>query len=114
MAEKKRMKLRGIKHTPKRLESEILERSKNLWEDPSLIRPKCAGKCFMCPFNKTFSAISKIDRIKDNPDALIKMASKGSDDIFKAYCATIHQSPARSHNNTFSISTANHMNQCSR
>ena len=89
MAGKKRMKLRGIKHTPKRLESEILERSKNLWEDPSLIRPKCAGKCFMCPFNKTFSAISKIDRIKDNPDALIKMASKGSDDIFKAYCATI-------------------------
>ena len=89
MAGKKRMKLRGIKQAPKRLESEILERSKNLWEDPSLIRPKCAGKCFLCPFNKTFSAISKIDKIKDNPDALIKMASRGSDDIFKAYCATI-------------------------
>ena len=89
MAGKKRMKLRGIKQTPKRLESEILERSKNLWEDPSLIRPKCAGKCFLCPFNKTFSAISKIDKIKDNPDALIKMASRGNDDIFKAYCATI-------------------------
>ena len=89
MAEKKRVKLRGIKHTPKRLESEILERSKNLWEDPSLIRPKCAGKCFMCPFDKTFSSISKLDRIKDNPDALLKMASKGGDDIFKAYCATI-------------------------
>lgn len=89
MAGKKRMKLRGIKHTPKRLESEILERSKNLWEDPSLIRPKCAGKCFICPFNKTFSSISKIDKIKDNPETLIKMASKGGDDIFKAYCATI-------------------------
>ena len=89
MAGKKRMKLRGIKQTPKRLESEILERSKNLWEDPSLIRPKCAGKCFICPFNKTFSAISRIDKIKDNPDALVKMASKGGDDIFKAYCATI-------------------------
>ena len=89
MAGKKRMKLRGIKHTPKRLESEILERSKNLWEDPSLIRPKCAGKCFICPFNKTFSSISKLDKIKDNPDALVKMASRGGDDIFKAYCATI-------------------------
>ena len=89
MAGKKRMKLRGIKHTPKRLESEILERSKNLWEDPSLIRPKCAGKCFICPFNKTFSSISKIDKVKDNPDALIKLASKGGDDIFKAYCATV-------------------------
>ena len=89
MPGKKRMKLRGIKHTPKRLESEILERSKNLWEDPSLIRPKCAGKCFICPFNKTFSSISKLDKIKDNPDALVKMASRGGDDIFKAYCATI-------------------------
>ena len=89
MAGKKRMKLRGIKHTPKRLESEILERSKNLWEDPSLIRPQCAGKCFICPFNKTFSSISKIQKVKDNPDALVKLASKGGDDIFKAYCATI-------------------------
>ena len=70
MAEKKRMKLRGIKHTPKRLESEILERSKNLWEDPSLIRPKCAGKCFICPFNRTFSAISKIDRSEEHTSEL--------------------------------------------
>ncbi len=85
----KKVKLRGIKHTPKRLESEILERSKALWEDPSLIRPKCAGKCFLCPFDKTFSSIGKLGKIREDPDALIKMASKGSDDMFKAYCATI-------------------------
>ena len=85
----KRMKLRGIKHTPKRLESDILEKSRNLWEDPSLIRPKCAGKCFMCPFDRTFSAISKIGKAKEDADALMKLASKGSDDIFKAYCGTI-------------------------
>ena len=85
----KKVKLRGIKHTPKRLESDILERSKALWEDPSLIRPKCAGKCFLCPFDKTFSSIGKLGKIREDPDALIKMASKGGDDIFKAYCATI-------------------------
>ena len=85
----KKMRLRGIKRTPKRLESDIIERSKALWEDPSLIRPKCAGKCFLCPFDRTFSSISKVNKIKDNPDALVKMASKGDDDIFKAYCATI-------------------------
>lgn len=85
----KKMRLRGIKHTPKRLESDILERSKALWEDPSLIRPKCAGKCFLCPFDKTFSSISKIGKIKEDPEALIKMASKGGDDLLKAYCATI-------------------------
>ncbi len=89
MAEKKKVRLRGIKHTPKVLENEILEKSKNLWENPSLIRPKCAGKCLLCPFNKTFSAISKLDKIKNDPDALVKMASKGDDDIYKAYCATV-------------------------
>lgn len=89
MAGKKRMKLRGIKHTPKRLESDILERSKNLWEEPSLIRPKCAGKCFMCPFDRTFSKISKLGNKKEDADTLIRLASKGNDDIFKAYCATI-------------------------
>lgn len=89
MIDKKRVKLKGIKHTPKRLESDILEKSKNLWENPSLIRPKCAGKCFLCPFDKTFSSINKIGSLKENSDALIKLSSKGKDDIFKAYCATI-------------------------
>lgn len=50
----KKVRLRGIKHTPKVLENEILDKSKNLWENPSLIRPKCAGKCWFCPFDKTF------------------------------------------------------------
>lgn len=89
MAGKKRVKLRGIKHTPKRLETEILERAEKLWEDPSVLRPKCAGKCFICPFNKTFSSIDKIGKSKNNADALIQLASRGSDDIFKAYCGTI-------------------------
>ncbi len=89
MAAKKKMRFRGIKHAPKRLESDILERSKNLWENPGLLRPKCAGKCWMCPFNKTFSSISKLDKIKNDPEALVKMAGKGGDDIFKAYAATI-------------------------
>lgn len=89
MTDRKRMKIRGIKHTPKRLESDILEKSKNLWENPSLIRPKCAGKCFLCSFDKTFSSINKIRLLKKDSDALVKLASSGNDDIFKAYCATV-------------------------
>lgn len=85
----KKLRFRGIKHTPKRLESDILEKSKNLWENPGLLRPKCAGKCWMCPFDKTFSSIAKLDKVKSDPDALVKLAGKGGDDIFKAYCATI-------------------------
>ena len=83
------MRFRGIKHSPKRLESDILERSKNLWENPGLLRPKCAGDCRRCHFDKTFVKISRLDKIKDSPDSLIKMAGKGSDDIFKAYAATV-------------------------
>ncbi|MFA6803189.1 MAG: hypothetical protein WCR24_01695, partial [Candidatus Methanomethylophilaceae archaeon] len=85
----KKMRFRGIKHSPKRLEGDILERSKNLWETPGLLRPKCAGDCRRCHFDKTFARISRLEKIKDDPDSLVKMAGKGGDDIFKAYAATI-------------------------
>ena len=85
----RRARFRGVKRTSKRLEGDILERSKNLWEDASLLRPKCAGNCRKCAFDKTFKRISKLDKIKDSPEALIRMAGKGSDDIFKAYAGTI-------------------------
>lgn len=86
---KKRLRLRGIKKTNARTEGDILERSKFLWENPGVLRPKCAGKCFFCPFDKSFSAIAKLDSIKDDPEALVKYANKGGDDIAKAYAATI-------------------------
>lgn len=85
----RRARFRGVKRTSKRLETDILDRSKALWEDASLLRPKCAGNCRKCAFDKTFKNISKLDKIKSRPDALIKMAGKGSDDIFKAYAGTI-------------------------
>ena len=85
----KRARFRGVKRTSKRLEGDILERSKCLWEDASILRPKCAGNCRKCAFDKTFKNIAKLDKIKSNPDALVKMAGRGSDDIFKAYAGTI-------------------------
>lgn len=85
----RRARFRGVKRTSKRLEGDILERSKNLWEDPSILRPVCAGKCRKCAFDKTFKRIAKLDKIKHSPEALVKMAGKGSDDIFKAYAGTI-------------------------
>lgn len=89
MAEKKkRLRLRGIKRSNARTERDLLERSKILWENPGMIRPKCAGKCWLCPFEKSFAAINRMQSIKNDPDALVKMASKGSDEIAKAYAAT--------------------------
>ena len=85
----KRARFRGVKRTSKRLEGDILERSKSLWEDASILRPKCAGNCRKCAFDKTFKNIAKLDKFKSNPDALIKLAGRGSDDIYKAYAGTI-------------------------
>ena len=85
----RRARFRGVKRTSKRLEGDILEKSKCLWEDASILRPKCAGNCRKCAFDKTFKNIAKLDKIKTNPDALVKMAGRGSDDIYKAYAGTI-------------------------
>ena len=94
MAAKKRLRMRGVKQAPKRLEEEILERSRNLAQDPALLRPMCAGNCRKCLFDKTFKNIDGISRYKNDPETLLKLASKGSDDMAKAYAGTISLSAA--------------------
>jgi len=94
MAEKKRLRMRGVKQAPKRLEGEILERSRNLADNPALLRPMCAGNCRKCLFDKTFKDIDGISRYKSDPETLIKLASRGSDDMAKAYAGTISLSAA--------------------
>lgn len=84
----RRVRFRGVVRTSKRLEGDILERSKNLWSDPEILRPKCAGDCRKCHFDKTFKRIAKLEKYKGSAEALEKMASRGSDDIFKAYAGT--------------------------
>ncbi|MCL1979072.1 MAG: hypothetical protein FWG60_02810 [Methanomassiliicoccaceae archaeon] len=94
MEAKKRLRMRGVKQAPKRLEGEILERSRKLADDPALLRPMCAGNCRKCLFDKTFKEIDSISRYKNDPDTLIKFASRGSDDMAKAYAGTISLSAA--------------------
>ncbi|MDR0523858.1 MAG: hypothetical protein LBG62_05505 [Candidatus Methanoplasma sp.] len=89
MAEKKRLRMRGVKQTPKRLEEDILARSRELAADPGLLRPMCAGGCRKCLFDKTFKDIDGMARHRGDPDALMRLASKGSDDLVKAYAGTI-------------------------
>lgn len=85
----KKGRFRGARHAPKRLESDILERSKQIWENPAVLRPKCAGNCKKCHFDKTFIMLSRLDGIKHDPAALNKAGTKGSDDIYKAAAATM-------------------------
>ncbi|MDN5357477.1 MAG: hypothetical protein PWR17_646 [Candidatus Methanomethylophilaceae archaeon] len=89
MAGKKRIRMRGVKHASKRLEEELLDRSAELAADPGILRPMCAGNCRKCHFDKTFKDIGVIATHADNPDALLKDAARGSDDIVRAYAGTI-------------------------
>ena len=97
MAGKRRVRMRGVKHSTKRLEDELLERSRTLADNPGILRPQCAGNCRKCSFDKTFKSIDALQKIKNNPDALIKEASRfGGDDIVRAYAGTISLAAAGS------------------
>lgn len=85
----KTAKFRGARHTPKRLENDILERSREMCKNPEMLRPECAGDCRKCHFDKTFALISRLETIKNDAAALNKAASRGGDDIYKACAATM-------------------------
>jgi hypothetical protein len=94
MAAKKRLRMRGVKQASRRLEEEILERSQKIADNPGLLRPLCAGNCRKCVFDKEFKNIDSIAKYKGNAEVLMKLASKGSDDLGKAYAGTISLSAA--------------------
>ena len=85
----KKGRFRGARHAPKRLEGEFMAMSKELSENPGILRPKCAGGCRKCHFDRTFSDIERLEKYRGNAEALIKIARSGSDEIFKAYAGTI-------------------------
>ena len=89
-AGKKHIRMRGVKQASKRLEDDILGRSRDIAENPSLLRPMCAGNCKKCFFDKVFKDIDKVVEHKNDEAACLKYASKGFfDDMAKAYAGTI-------------------------
>ena len=85
----KKGKFRGARHAPKRLEGEFMAMSKELSENPGILRPKCAGNCRRCHFDGTFDDIARLEKFKGSAEALNKIAQRGNDDIVKAYAGTI-------------------------
>jgi hypothetical protein len=82
-------RMTGVKNTPKVLERDLLENAKKLAENPELAIPKCAGEeCRKCRFAKIRKKMEKVQRYSDNPEKLIKFASKG-DQMVRAYAAAI-------------------------
>ena len=62
MAGKRRLRMRGVKHSSKRLEDDLLDRARTLADNPGLLRPKCAGNCRKCVFDKTFKLVPSPDK----------------------------------------------------
>ena len=94
-AGKKHIRMRGVKQASKRLEDDILGRSKDIADNPSLLRPMCAGGCKKCVFDKIFKDIDKVAEHKNDESVCLKYASKGFfEDMAKAYAGTISLSAA--------------------
>ena len=89
MAEKKRLRMRGVKQASKREEGDILGRANELAQNPGVLRPMCAGNCRKCIFDKVFKDIDKIGKYRGDEKTLIKLAGRGFNDIAKAYAGTI-------------------------
>ena len=90
MAKKKMMPRLRLKAriASKVREKDLIENAKMLIEDPELILPECTEDCGSCPFKKTRARIEKIQRYKDDPAKLSRMA-RGGDKLARAYAATI-------------------------
>lgn len=84
----RRVRFRGVKATPKGLEKDLLDKSSRLAEDPSLLLPKSEQACRRCSFDKLLRKMEKVQRYKDNAEALIGLAAHG-DQLVRAYAATI-------------------------
>lgn len=96
MAEgKKHLRMRGVKQASKRLQDDLLGRSKDIAENPSLLRPMCAGNCRKCVFDKVFKDVDKVVGVRNDESACLKYANKGFfDDMAKAYAGTVSLSAA--------------------
>ncbi|MCQ2079332.1 MAG: hypothetical protein MJZ38_04670 [archaeon] len=94
-AQKKHLRMRGVKQASKRLEDDILGRAKDIADNPGLLRPMCAGNCKKCVFDKVFKDIDKVAEHKNDESVCLKYASKGFfEDMAKAYAGTISLSAA--------------------
>ncbi len=82
------VRFKGIKATPKSLEKDLLARAARLADDPSLLIPKCEGKCWRCPYDKLLKKMEKVKASRGDAETLNSMATHG-DQLVRAYAATL-------------------------
>src|SRR5271157_2341635 len=82
------VRFKGIKATPKSLEKDLLARADRLAEDPSVLIPKCEGKCWRCPYDKLLKKMEKVKQSRGDAETLQAIAMHG-DQLVRAYAATL-------------------------
>jgi len=83
-----RVRFKGIKATPKSLEKDLLARAKRLADDPSVLIPKCEGKCWRCPYDKMLKKMERVQKYRGEEEQLNAFATHG-DQLVRAYAATL-------------------------
>ncbi|WP_019176111.1 hypothetical protein [Methanomassiliicoccus luminyensis] len=84
----RRARFRGAKATPKTLEKDLLEKSRLLAEDPSLLMPECAEGCRGCELRKHIEKMEKVSENRHN-ERKLDFAMNWGDQLVRAYAATI-------------------------
>ena len=88
MAKPKRRKA-TLHSAGKVTEQELLERARELYDDPSPVIPVCEGPCgFFSPVKAARAAIPRVHAARDDEAKLLKLASRGND-LSRALAATL-------------------------
>lgn len=88
MAKPKRRKA-TLHSAGKVTEQELLERARELYDDPSLAMPICEGSCgFFSPVKAARAAIPRVHAARDDEGKLLRLAGRGND-LARAYAATL-------------------------
>lgn len=88
MAKPKRRKA-TLHSAGKVTEQELLERARELYEDPTPVIPLCEGPCgFFSPVKAARAAIPRVHAARDDEAKLLKFAASGNE-LARAYAATL-------------------------
>ncbi len=68
---------KGPKRASKVEEERLIQRAKKIYENPSMVIPKCQGSCFLCKFGKEKRWVKKLEDSKEDRSKLEKYSKKG-------------------------------------
>jgi len=81
-------RFRGPKRASKTEQKKLVQNAKDLQKDPMKIVPECQGSCLLCKFGRVKRKVKKIEKYKNNEEALKKYSKRGPG-LSKALAGTL-------------------------